>query len=90
MTAEMAVTIAAMLVGFASTAVNLRAWSRRPYRLRRGLYLWAAFISFGFAMAYLLGLIGVISLAILVEYLVLRWFALLALLGLLLHGLIDT
>lgn len=86
---ETAVTLAAMLVGFASTAVNLRAWSQRPYRRRRGLYLWAAFISFGFALAYMLGLIGVISLAILVQYLVLRWLAILALFGLLLHGLVD-
>jgi DMSO/TMAO reductase YedYZ heme-binding membrane subunit len=88
--AETAVTWIAVCVAFASVAVNLRAWGKRPYRHRRALYLWSAFVSFGFGLAYLLALAGVVSLAVLTESLTFRWLAILTMFGLLLHGLVDT
>lgn len=87
---ETVVTWIAVAVAMASTLVNIRAWSKRPYQARRALYLWSAFVSFSFGLAYFLGVTGIISMTVLIESLVLRWLAILVLFGLLLHGLVDT
>lgn len=88
--AETAVTWIAVFVAFASMFVNLKAGIRRPYRARRALYLWAAWVSFGFGLAYFLGATEIIHMAVLVESLALRWLAILAMFGLLLHALVDV
>ena len=82
--------VAVVGVFIASALVNIRAWRKRPHAARRPLYLWIAVISIAFTAVYLLLLFGVITVTLLVDYLVVRGLIILAGLGFIFHGLVDT
>lgn len=87
---DLLTTITAIGVALASVAVNVKAWRKRPPSVRSGLYLWAAFVSFTFAVVYGLVLFRVVDLSVLVDLLIFRMLTILLLLGMLLHGYVDT